>query len=186
MMADMTFTVPAAPALGLSARASVRGLYEELDAEVANLGPVCRLSGLCCRFREYGHTLFVSTAEVLFLLESAPEPKRPLDHGETCPWQDSSGRCTARECRPLGCRVYHCDPSYEPSAHELSERYIARLKELTMNHGLPWNYAPLHHHLQEQQAVGSYVFAQSAQTANQTQDARDRHGPEWALGSIPD
>ena len=29
---------------------------------MARLGPVCQLSGRCCRFKEYGHTLFVSTA----------------------------------------------------------------------------------------------------------------------------
>ncbi len=44
----------------------LRGLYEQLDSEVARLGPVCQLSGRCCRFREYGHTLFVSSLEVQF------------------------------------------------------------------------------------------------------------------------
>ena len=38
---------------------------------------------------------------------------RPLDQGATCPWQDSRGHCTAREARPLGCRVYYCDPAFE-------------------------------------------------------------------------
>src|SRR5262249_3331512 len=41
-------------------RADLRALYQALDAEVSRLGPVCRLSGRCCRFQEYGHTLFVS------------------------------------------------------------------------------------------------------------------------------
>jgi hypothetical protein len=150
------------PRLDPPARAELRALYEQLDAEVAALGPVCQLSGRCCRFEEHGHTLFVSTPEVRFLLGSAPEPQRPLDRGETCPWQDSRGRCTARGCRPLGCRVYYCDSSYEPAAHELSERYIARLKELTKNHGLPWNYAPLHRHLEEERARGSYPIELAA------------------------
>ena len=139
------------------ADAELRALYEELDAEVAQLGPVCQLSGRCCRFKEYGHTLFVSTAEVQLLLESAPEPRRPLDQGETCPWQDAHGHCTARDCRPLGCRVYYCDPSYERFAYDLSERYIARLKALTDKHGLPWNYAPLHRHLEAQHVARGIV-----------------------------
>ncbi len=88
--------------------------------------------------------------EIQLLLDRAPRPQRPLDGGETCPWQDARGHCTARDCRPLGCRVYYCDPAYEPSAHGLSERYIARLKALTDKHGLPWNYAPLHRHLEEE------------------------------------
>ncbi len=127
--------------------AELRAVYAELDAEVARLAPVCLISGRCCRFREFGHTLFVSEPEVQYLLIEAPEPVRPLDEGQTCPWQDDRGRCTARAARPLGCRVYFCDPTYRDAAPVLSERFIARLKRLTERHGLPWNYAPLHRHL---------------------------------------
>ena len=102
---------------------------------MARLGPVCELSGRCCRFLEYGHTLFVSTAEVQFLLGSAPPPQRPLDQGATCPWQDSRGHCTAREARPLGCRIYYCDPAFQEESHRLSERFIDRLKRLSTKHG---------------------------------------------------
>jgi len=138
------------PRLGPLAAADLRALYGQVDAEVARLGPVCQLSGRCCRFKEFGHTLFVSTPEVQLLLDNAPRPQRPLDGGETCPWQDDRGHCTARDCRPLGCRVYYCDPAYEPSAHGVSERFIAGLKALSDKHGLCWNYAPLHRHLEEE------------------------------------
>ncbi len=143
----MTVPMPATdanpPGLDPRAEAELRALYQALDAEVAALGPVCQLSGRCCRFKEHGHTLFVSAPEAQLLLAGAPRPQRAVDGGETCPWQDARGHCTARDCRPLGCRVYYCDPSYEGLAYDLSERYIARLKELTDTHGLPWNYAPL-------------------------------------------
>jgi len=132
----------------------LRALYDQLDAEVSRLGPVCQLSGRCCRFGEYGHTLFVSALEVEFLLSGAPEASRPLDRGEMCPWQDAQGRCTARGARPLGCRVYYCDPGYQAEGLELSERFIARLKHLADRHGQPWNYAPLHRHLHERRAQG--------------------------------
>lgn len=122
-------------------------LYAQLDAAVARLAPVCRISGRCCRFREYGHTLFLSGPEFDYLADRAPAPVRPLDDGETCPWQDGQGRCTAREARPMGCRVYFCDPSYEDAAPEISERFIARLKRLADRHSLSWDYAPLHRHL---------------------------------------
>jgi Fe-S-cluster containining protein len=135
------------PLLSAEARAELRTLYDDLDAEVAKLGPICQLSGRCCHFEEYGHTLFLSNAEVQFLLEVAPEPSRALDQGKTCPWQNASGHCTAREGRPIGCRVYYCDPHYERRAHDISERFIAQLKELSDRHGLAWNYAPLHRHL---------------------------------------
>lgn len=129
-------------------------LYRDLDAAVAERGPVCRLSGRCCRFAEYDHTLFVSEPEAALLLADAPTPVRPLDEGATCPWQDHAGRCTAREARPLGCRVYYCDPAYQPHAPDLSEAFLARLKRLADELELPWNYAPLHHHLRRARAQG--------------------------------
>lgn len=128
-------------------RAALLAIYQELDAAVARRGPVCQLSGRCCRFAEYDHTLFLSSAELGVLLADAPAPSRPLDEGKTCPWQDAQGRCTAREARPLGCRVYFCDPGYDGQAEGLSETFLARIKQLTEDYGLPWNYAPLHHHL---------------------------------------
>jgi hypothetical protein len=137
----------------------VRALYRELDAEVARLGPVCQISGRCCRFQEHGHTLFVSQPELEFLLREGPQPIRPLDDGLTCPWQDTLGRCTARQARPLGCRVYYCDPAYEPHGSELSERYIARLKRLAERYGVAWNYAPLHRHLHRAREQGALALA---------------------------
>lgn len=128
-------------------RAAVLAIYADLDAEVARRAPVCQLSGRCCRFKEYDHTLFLSAPELNVLLADAPPPVRPLDEGSTCPWQDAQGRCTARNARPLGCRVYFCDPSYEGQAEELSEIFLGRLRRLADDYGQPWNYAPLHNHL---------------------------------------
>src|SRR5512135_2987342 len=73
-------------------REPLRALYAALDAEVARLVPVCLLSGRCCRFVEYEHILFLSAPEAMLLLADAPPPARPLDRGETCPWQDVRGR----------------------------------------------------------------------------------------------
>jgi Fe-S-cluster containining protein len=138
-------------------REDLQRVYAELDAEVASLSPACQLSGRCCRFEEYGHTLFVSSPEFALLLADAPSPSRPLDDGATCPWQDESGRCSAREARPMGCRVYFCDPSYQPAAPEIAERGIARLKQLVDELGLPWDYAPLHRHLRRAREDGRFA-----------------------------
>jgi hypothetical protein len=133
----------------LRLRAELAALYEALDQAIAVHEPSCMLSGCCCRFREYGHTLFLSEPEAVLLVADAPQPVRPLDAGETCPWQDAQGRCTARAARPLGCRVFFCDPKFETAAHELSETFLSRLKHVCQIHGWPWNYAPLHQHLEE-------------------------------------
>jgi Fe-S-cluster containining protein len=134
----------------------LRALYADLDAEVSRRGASCALSGRCCRFAEYGHTLFLTAAEAALLLDEAPPPSRPLDDGETCPWQDARGRCTARDARPLGCRVYFCDPAFQAQAPELSEAYIARLRRLADEFGLPWQYAPLHDHLRQARDDGRF------------------------------
>jgi hypothetical protein len=119
---------------------------------------VCVLSGRCCRFREYDHTLFLSGVEAAYLLAHAPKPPRPLDDGATCPWQDGAGRCSAREARPLGCRIYFCDPDFGEAMPELSEAFLRRLRALVAAAGLPWDYAPLHAHLHRQE----WRFARSA------------------------
>jgi Fe-S-cluster containining protein len=135
-------------------RAELRDLYRDLDQAVAEFGPLCVLTGRCCRFQEYGHTLFLSEPEALLLLADAPPAARGLDAGESCPWQDSHGRCSARDARPLGCRVFFCDPSYETRAPELTETFLSRLKRLAEEHDWPWHYAPLHDHLRRARAEG--------------------------------
>lgn len=140
-----------------SFREALQGIYAEIDAEVTRLAPVCQISGRCCRFQEYGHTLFASSLEIALMLADAPAPTRPLDDGATCPWQDEKGRCSAREARPMGCRVYFCDPAYQPMAPEIAEAGIARLKRLVDDLGLPWDYAPLHRHLGQAVDEGLFV-----------------------------
>ncbi len=137
-------------------RAELHALYGALGEDVARLGPVCALSGRCCRFEEYGHTLFLSAPEAALLIADAPSPVRPLDQGASCPWQDARGHCTARDARPLGCRVYYCDPNYQPHAQDLSETFIARLKQVANKHGVPWQYAPLHWHLRRFAEAGTF------------------------------
>src|SRR3954468_2670184 len=109
-------------------RSRVVAIYAEADTAVASFGPKCDASGRCCRFKEYGHTLFISNLEAEVLLESAPPYRTPVS-GDFCPFQ-VEGLCTAREPRPLGCRVYFCDPSYQETGNEITETHLRKLKEL--------------------------------------------------------
>jgi hypothetical protein len=122
-------------------------LYGEVDEAVAAAGPVCVASGRCCRFKEYGHTLFLSNLEAEVLLAAAPPYQKPVT-ADFCPFQKDK-LCTAREPRPLGCRIYHCDPSYQETGNRLTETYLRRLKALAEEHGVAWRYAPLHYFLNE-------------------------------------
>jgi hypothetical protein len=122
-------------------------LYEEVDQAVAEAGPVCLASGRCCRFKEYGHTLFLSNLEAAVLLDQAPRYDQPAS-ADSCPFQKDK-LCTAREPRPLGCRVYFCDPNYQETAGQISEKYVRRLKQLAEKNNITWRYAPLHVFLNE-------------------------------------
>jgi hypothetical protein len=126
-------------------RREVLALYRDVDQAVAAAGPVCVASGRCCRFKEYGHTLFLSNLEADVLLAGAPPYEAPVS-SDFCPFQKGN-LCTAREPRPLGCRVYYCDPGYQETGQAISETFIRRLKELAHRHGVDWHYAPLHHFL---------------------------------------
>lgn len=128
-------------------RRRVLELYQEVDREVAAAGPVCVASGRCCRFKEYGHTLFLSNLEADVLLSQAPPYETPVSP-DFCPFQKDN-LCTARQPRPLGCRVYYCDPSYQETSHAITEKYLRRLKELAAEQGVEWRYAPLHEFLKE-------------------------------------
>jgi hypothetical protein len=127
-------------------RRRVLELYAEVDRAVAAAGPVCVASGRCCRFKEYGHTLFLSNLEAEVLLRDAPPYEAGAVTPDFCPFQKGN-LCTAREPRPLACRVYYCDPNYQETGNRLSETYLHKLKELADAHGAGWRYAPLHYFL---------------------------------------
>src|SRR5712692_410754 len=109
-------------------RRRILELYAEVDREVAAAGPVCIASGRCCRFKEYGHTLFLSNLEAEVLLVDAPPYDPETVTPDFCPFQRGN-LCMAREPRPLGCRVYYCDPNYQETGGAISEKYVRRLKE---------------------------------------------------------
>jgi Fe-S-cluster containining protein len=128
-------------------RRLVLDVYADAEKDVSAAGPVCVASGRCCRFKEWGHTLFLSNLEAQVLLESAPPYETPVS-ADFCPFQKDK-LCTAREPRPLGCRVYFCDPHYQDRAAEITETHLRRLKHIAEQHDLPWKYAPLHVFLNE-------------------------------------
>lgn len=132
-------------------------LYREVDREIAAVGPVCVASGRCCRFKEHGHLLFLSNLEAEVLLAQALPYAQPVSP-DFCPFQHDN-LCTAREPRPLGCRVYYCDANYQQTANQITEKYLRRLKEFADQNGMDWRYAPLHVYLNEAQRSPAAVPA---------------------------
>jgi Fe-S-cluster containining protein len=128
-------------------REQVLQVYAEVDAVVAAASPKCDASGRCCRFTEYDHTLFLSQFEAEILLETAPPFAKPISR-DGCPFQVNN-LCTARVERPLGCRIYFCDPAFQEPQYAITEAAIRRLKQLADQFETGWRYAPLHHFLND-------------------------------------
>src|SRR5262245_40416354 len=128
-------------------RRRVAQVYAAVDAAVAAAKPRCDASGRCCRFKEWGHTLFLSHFEAEILLESAPPYEKPVG-ADGCPFQVDN-LCTARKERPLGCRIYFCDHQFQTQQQDITETAITELKRIADDFGAGWRYAPLHVFLNE-------------------------------------
>jgi len=61
------------------------------------------------------------------------------DTVEGCPYQEGT-KCTAREGRPLGCRIYFCDENSQSWQEEVYEKYHAQLKALHEQYQVPYRY----------------------------------------------
>ncbi|HET6204322.1 MAG TPA: hypothetical protein VFI25_16135 [Planctomycetota bacterium] len=132
--------------------AALRALYERLGEAIARLGPVCRTRGLCCRFEEAGHELFATDLEVDYAAALHPEAPPPEAPGR-CP-HHRAGLCTAREGRPLGCRVYFCDPAYAPQMPDLHESAYAEIRAIAARAGYAHRYRRFPEALAERWGIG--------------------------------
>lgn len=119
--------------------ATVDALYADLDAEIAGNSPVCSNRGACCKFGAFGHRLFVTPVELACFLARTIEPIQAPSGPDACPYQQE-GLCTARQGRPVGCRIFFCEPASAAWQGPLTERTLGRLKELHARFDLPYAY----------------------------------------------
>ena len=128
-------------------RAAVERIYTDLAAQVAERRPVCVVSGRCCRFEEYGHRLFVTTAELAAFVHGFESTTRPpaLDEairtwdGTGCPFQVAK-LCGVHAIRPFGCRIFFCDATATQWQNDAYEAFHARLKRLHEELGVDYFY----------------------------------------------
>jgi len=123
---------------------AVGQLYREMDARTARRQPVCRRSGRCCRFDEFGHRLYVTTMELAAFVASLAGLELPAGVGGgstrgACPFQ-AGGLCCVHAIRPFGCRVYFCDPSAMEWQEDQYETLHGRLRQLHDELGVAYFY----------------------------------------------
>ena len=118
--------------------AGLRELYRQVDLDVGRQNASCRACGDCCRFDRTDHRLYVSTGELALLTAAAPGgpvSPQPL----RCPYQDAD-RCSARDRRPLGCRVFFCDEDLQAWSRDSYERFHRQIRRLHDEAHLPYAY----------------------------------------------
>lgn len=114
--------------------------YERVDAAIALHGALCRNRGLCCRFAEFGHRLYVTEPERRYFAEGMAAEWRPADPDQAdCPYH-VGGVCTARRHRPLGCRIFYCDEAAQAWQGPEYERFLTELKDIGRAFDLPYFY----------------------------------------------
>jgi len=119
----------------------LREIYRDIDGEMASLGARCMGGGACCKFDVAGHELYVSTGE-LGLLTGVDPPFPDRLRAGRCPYQIGP-RCTARDRRPLGCRIFFCDPRLTDSLRACYESYHRRIKSAHQSCWAPYAYMEL-------------------------------------------
>lgn len=140
--------------LDLSRRADVDAAISAAHAAVAEESsrgrPVCTASARCCDFGRVGHDLFVTGLEVAWTLDRIP-PERAIGERDVeaatkrgdCPFLvgDTIRRCGIHPARPVGCRVYFCDPTREAFVQDLAELGARHVREIHDAFGVPYVYA---------------------------------------------
>jgi Fe-S-cluster containining protein len=122
-----------------AALAALSELYADLEREQAKASPRCDLKGDCCDFDRTDHVLFATGLELAYARRSGGDRPLPDAQEQHCPFF-RAGRCHLRAGRPLGCRVYFCDPSYADRMRELAERYHRRVVAIHEQHKIPYRY----------------------------------------------
>jgi Fe-S-cluster containining protein len=122
---------------------AVTNVYFALQDAIDLRKPVCVTSGRCCRFREYGHNLFVTTMELAaFVRDLEPSRAGPMRRGpfeHSCPFQQGK-LCSVHQIRPFGCRVFFCDATSTDWQHEQYSRIHAEIRRLHEQLVVPYFY----------------------------------------------
>jgi Fe-S-cluster containining protein len=129
-------------------------VYDDLDKHLAAADPNCDNCGRCCRFADYGHRLYVTTLEILYLTQqhqlSYNDPQS-LAQGR-CPFQIDND-CSLRQFRTTSCRIFFCHSLDRRFQSELTEQVLARLRRLHDKFHAPYLYGDLLRWLQSAPSV---------------------------------
>ncbi|MEO1584888.1 MAG: YkgJ family cysteine cluster protein [Planctomycetota bacterium] len=129
---------------------AITDAHRAIAGDIGASRPVCTASGRCCDFGRTGHDLFVTGLEVAWTLDRIPPERAVLSEDVhdarargDCPFLvgESVRRCGVHPARPMGCRVYFCDPTREGFVQDLAERGAALVRDIHDRFDVPYIYA---------------------------------------------
>lgn len=115
----------------------VEGLCAALDQRIASRGPKCANRGCCCKFDSFGHQLFITSVELAYFMARSGAPW--LVSSDACPYHQL-GRCTVRQARPIGCRIFYCEAVSRDWQTDEMETTLREIKRLHTRFGVPYAY----------------------------------------------
>ena len=120
----------------------VAEIYDWLDSQInSKLSSECEACGKCCDFKAFGHRLFVTLPELLYLAEKLNVEKLKTMPKDICPY-NVGGKCTVHEYRFSGCRIFNCKTDANIQS-DLSEAVLEKLKEVSEKFRIPYRYVDL-------------------------------------------
>ena len=128
-------------------REAITSIHDRLAQEVRRRKPLCLASGACCHFDQFDHRLYATGLEAAMCVLVCEEEGRGINLADLaaartaggCPWQEDR-LCTARAGRPVGCRVFYCDPRASEWVPELAEWAHSAIKTLHEQHSIAYAY----------------------------------------------
>ena len=138
----------------------VGDIYKWLDEQLktSNAAGVCDACGKCCDFDSFGHRLFVTTPELLYLADKLGGSDFKQMTTGRCPYQQG-GKCSVYEHRFAGCRIFCCKGNAGFQS-ELTEAVLKKFKALCDEFQIPYRYVDL------PTALKSVVTAEHAENAD--------------------
>lgn len=122
---------------------ALEAIFADAAAEIARRRPVCEASGRCCNFEKWGHRLYVTGLETAYTITRAgaptPDALAAARAAGGCPYQVLK-LCGVHRDKPLGCRLYFCDPTAQGWQVELYERLMTSLRDLHDRFAIEYRY----------------------------------------------
>ena len=125
----------------------LEAVYTLISDQIEARRPLCEVSGRCCNFEKHGHRLYVTGLEAAYTVAKRQELGQQHTRDDVaqarargdCPFLVDK-MCSAHAIKPLGCRVYFCDPTAQDWQQELSERTLDMVRTIHDRHQIPYRY----------------------------------------------